>query len=295
MIRFYALLFLEFLFAPFLYARQVFLKNISLEGDLKRYRKDVDNDSVVVGIHDWVGYSLDRKKTVNDKVFDCGLNCQLARVSNYKGTRTLNLSVTISGSPEDNYDKFEAIPFTKVSNIGMDFSGYAHTLRTFSKNGNCYVLLMNSSIEALQVDFIDEYINFLEENKDVGLLGISYATKMYQTLIRNNFTPHVQSFFLLSTVDVLNSVVEANGGRFPGEGILHKRLLIRCGEVRLSKIIMKLGYRLAIIDEQGKPYIFPRAKGLLQTPFKQWRLPMGEYRHHVQQPNRINKLNTMQK
>ena len=123
----------------------------------------------------------------------------------------------------------------------------------------------------------------MENNPDVGILGISYSTKMYQTLIRRNFTPHIQSFFLFTTIDVLNEIVENNQGHFPGENISNKRLLIRKGEIGLSTLALKLGYNLAVVfPTTGKPFKFVNQS--------QWDKPLGDIRLKIDCPNRINPI-----
>ena len=147
---------------------------------------------------------------------------------------------------------------------------------------------MNTSIEKTQTDFIDDYIAYMESNPSIGLLGISYSTKKFQTLIRNNFEPHVQSFFLMSTSHILKQVSKHNNG-FPGKSIKHKRLLIREGEIKISSIIKRMGYSLAIIDEQGKPFIFPTSTNKY-LKHKMWGMPYGDYRYSVDTPNKINSI-----
>lgn len=118
---------------------------------------------------------------------------------------------------------------------------------------------------------------------EVGMLGISYCTKMIQTLVRDNFTPHLQSFFLLTTIEVLREVVALNKGKFPGNGISHKLLLIRQGEIRLSQLVRKAGYRLAVVDPQnGIPYKF--------ECYRKWGLPKGDIRQQINTPNRITPM-----
>ena len=290
MFKFYFVLLGELLLLPILYLKEFLKRYISIPERADKKRQTANYNKLVVGIHDWAGYELKRTKTINNISFDCGLKFQLDRFANYKGTKDIKLSLTISGEPDNNYDKYNGLNITKVSNYGMDFRGYSQTIQNESDQENCYVLLMNSSVEAKQVDFIDQYIEFLENNPTVGLLGISYSSKIFQTLIRNNFTPHIQSFFLITTLNVLKEVISHNKGEFPGQDIIHKRLLIRFGEVRLSRIISDLGYQLAVITDQGKPFIFPKTKGLLNTAYQQWKQPKGEYRFHTKHPNRINAI-----
>ncbi|MDR3694921.1 hypothetical protein [Mucilaginibacter sp.] len=291
MVKFILLLAGELVLLPILYVKEFLKRYIAIPAGRVKIRKPVQNNEVLIGIHDWAGYNLKRKKVVNDIQFDCGLSYQLDRVANYKGARKLNLSLTISGYDEGKHGlKYRGLNFTPVSNIGMDFQGYGHTILNNIGSKNCYLLLMNSSVEAKQVDFLDDYIDFLEQNPLVGLLGISYSSKMFQTVIRNNFTPHIQSFFMITTLDVMSEVVAHNDGKFPGQNINHKRLLIRFGEVKLSRIISKLGYQIAVVTEDNTPFIFPRTKSWFKTAYSQWTLPLGEYRFQVKHPNRINSI-----
>ena len=291
MVKFILLLAGELVLLPILYIKEFLKRYIGIPAGKLKKRNPIQCNKVLIAMHDWAGYNLKRKKIVNDIEFDCGLDFQLNRVKNYKGARKLNLSLTISGYDKEKHAlKYTEFDFTSVSNIGMDFQGYGYTTLNNMSSENCYFLLLNSSVEAKQVDFLDDYINFLEQNPHVGLLGISYSSKMFQTIIRNNFTPHIQSFFMMTTLDVMKEVVAYNGGKFPGQNINSKRLLIRFGEVKLSRIISKLGYQLAIITEDNKPFIFPQTKSWFNTAYRQWILPKGEYRFHVKHPNRINSI-----
>ena len=166
-----------------------------------------------------------------------------------------------------------------VSNVGLDFSGYASFFDRIKDLPNSYVILSNSSVNAIQTDFIDSYIEYMDANDDVGMLGISCCSKCYQTLIRNNFNPHLQSFFLLTTISVLREVVETNDGKFPGIGISNKRLLIREGEIKLSQKVLALGYNLAVVTKDG-PIKFNGVKN-------DWPMPLGDYRYYTNTPNAI--------
>lgn len=171
----------------------------------------------------------------------------------------------------------------EVANIGMDFSGYGVFYQIQKNKPNAYLILTNSSVNVENDNFIDEYICYMEHNPDVGALGISYCTKMIQTLMRRNFTPHLQSFFLLTTTRVLNEVVALNKGRFPGCGIDHKLLLIREGEIKISQLIQKSGYRLAVVNPlDGVPFKF--------TNYINWSLPKGDIRQITSEPNKITSI-----
>ncbi len=292
MIKFYLILIFEAIFSPVLYLIEVLKKlgllpvNYHFKANINR--KEANADKLLVCIHDWAGYDLIRKKRFkNGKEIECGLSYQIERFINYKGEKSIEYLVTISDIEQHPKEKYEGINIKAVSNIGFDFSGYGDFVENL-RDENCYILLMNTSVEKTQTDFIDDYIDYMESNPSIGLLGISYSTKKFQTLIRNNFEPHVQSFFLLTTSDILKQISIVNNG-FPGKFIKHKRLLIREGELKISSIIKRMGYSLAIISENGQPFIFPTSTNKY-SKHKMWKMPYGDYRYAVDTPNKINRI-----
>ena len=66
-----------------------------------------------------------------------------------------------------------------------------------NKNKNKILIFCNSSISSEKIDnFLDGYLDYFKENKNLGMLGISGNSKNHQSLIFNNFTPHIQTIFL---------------------------------------------------------------------------------------------------
>lgn len=288
-IKFYFLLFIEIVFSPILYVYNIMKSKFSNSREKHKYRKPVKTNEVDVFIHEWGGYSMKRNKHVNKlPPFDCGLFYQLKRFEAEK--KVLNLKITVTISDAEKCDENEKLFISKscdrliyVSNDGMDFSGYS-TAWEISKNlPNRYIVLTNSSINKMQSMFLSKYIDCMESDSSIGALGISFNTKYYCSLIRNNFNPHIQSFFILTTIDVLNEIVSFNGGKFPGKGIKNKYLLIRRGEVSLSNIILKLGYCLGAVMENGKVFKFDKS-----TKLKEF--PAVDYRLFCKNPNCINPI-----
>ena len=257
---------------------------------IKRTRIPVACKNVYIGIHEWAGYSPSRiKKLKNGKIFQCGLLYQLQRFSMEKNVSKyhLTITVTISDSEKYNYDinwvKRNSDQVMLVSNIGQDFSGYSAFYNSIKDYPNSYIILTNSSVNNLMDPFLDKYLTYMENNPDVGLLRVSYSTKMFQTLIRRNFTPHIQSFFILTTISVLREIVMKNGGEFPGARIGNKHLLIRNGEIRLSQLALSLGYNLAVVrPDIGIPFKF--------VSKNEWSMPKGDIRLSVKDPNRITPI-----
>jgi len=242
--KFYLILLKELITSPLEYGKNFFKFNFISSNKIKfekRTRMPIRENKVAVCIHEWGGYKGKRKKKIkNIKEFECGLDYQLLRFLNYKGKYEIDPTVTVSESFLMT-KKIENVKVMEVSNKGMDFSGYSAFYDSIKNFENQYVILSNSSVNKLQVEFIDEYLDFFKENITIGMMGVSVNSKIYQSLIKNNFNPHLQSFFLITTIDVLREVVELCGD-FPGKGIDHKLLLIREGEVKLSNIILNLGY-----------------------------------------------------
>ena len=282
--RFCLVLLRESLLSPILYVKNILILEKAVK---RRVRKPVTTDTVYVEVHEWAGYPISRMKQLkNGRIFQCGLEYQLGRFNMAKRYSKYKVDLTVTVSDIDNYPydmkylKGNCDRVLSVPNIGLDFSGYASFFQLVKDKPNSYVILSNSSINSSIDNFLDGYIEYLEENPDVGMLGVSYCTKMYQTLIRNNFTPHLQSFFLLTTVEVLKELVHLNGDKFPGIDITNKQLLIRNGEIKLSQLIMNLGYKLAVVrPDNGEPFKF--------TNKKAWNILKGDVRQTVNCPNRI--------
>lgn len=282
----------ELLTFPWGYVREWFRKraNVKSEECSCRKRSDVESQVVWVNIHEWGGYSLVRRKKVSViPEFQCGLKFQLQRFSRLREEGKVVLGVTLSEESrcrDKNYICSQTDYYQAVSNDGMDFSGYSSFYNFIKDRPNAYVILTNSSVNSLQDDFLDGYVRYMEQHPEVGILGTSYSTKCCQSLIRNNFTPHLQSFFLMTTIDVLKEIVALNKGRFPGARITHKLLLIRKGEIGLSLLALKLGYSLAVVRENGEVFRFWK-KGIY---YSGWSLPFGDMRLTVLHPNRINPI-----
>jgi hypothetical protein len=292
---FYLKVGVELLLLPILYPLEGLKKIFSAKGDLQKakLRPPVIDKLIYVCIHEWGGYDMKRRKKIkNGKYFECGLYYQLKRYRDRAQGFDVNLTVTMS-----EIEKHRQLAYVRentdlvldVKNQGMDFSGYSAFYDRIKDHPNAYVILSNSSVEQDQQKFLSVYIKYMEDNPDVGILGVSYCTKIYQTFVRNNFNPHLQSFFYLTTTAVLKEIVSENGGRFPGGNIDHKLLLIRSGEVKVSKLAMKLGYNLAVVQESGVVYKFGK-KNIWDNGYKNWKLAMGDVRQISSHPNRINQI-----
>lgn len=289
--KFYLIILFELLFLPYFFFRNWYKWNFGIHIPLKmhRVRESVYVDKISVCIHEWGGFEATRTKKVKKiPKFLCGLSFQLRRFKEYRGQYNLDLTITLSDSQLLSYD-INHSKIIKVSNCGMDFSGYSNFYNSLADQPNQYVILTNTSVNSFECEFIDGYIDFFRNDRTIGLLGISYSSKMSQSLIYNNFTPHLQSFFVLTTLHVLKEIVEFNSG-FPGSKVDFKLQLIREGEIRLSQIALKLGYNLVSILEDGTPFYFD-SSCMLDNGRSSFNSFFGDYRLNVKNPNSINQIN----
>ena len=82
---------------------------------------------------------------------------------------------------------------------------------------------------------------------------------------------------------MLREIVHLNNGKFPGADADYKRLIIRKGEIPLSRSALDLGYNLAVVHpDTGHPFKF--------TDKKSWPAEFGELRYHCSNPNKISPI-----
>ncbi|MCC2591385.1 hypothetical protein [Chryseobacterium sp. MFBS3-17] len=294
-LKFLLIMIYELVFLPILMIYEEYKKIVSSRKPLNvtKRREIVQNKRIFINIHEWGGYDYERKKEIKGVIpFKCGLKHQLERFKNNQCKYEKVINVTIS-----EIEKFKYLDQVKeygcnvesVSNKGMDFSGYEYFYNNVKYEPNAFVILTNSSVHKEQTIFLNTYVQYMERNTDVAILGVSYCAKRMQTLVRNNFTPHLQSFFLLTTIKVLEEIVEANGNKFPGSGINHKLLLIREGEIKISRIALKLGYNLAVTQHDGSVFKFGQ-NSATDNGWKRWTLKKTDVRLFLKKPNLINEI-----
>jgi hypothetical protein len=135
---------------------------------------------------------------------------------------------------------------------------------------------MNSSVSGGFYDgWLDDYCAILKKDRSLGLLGISTRAR-YPGLLRNHFAPHLQSFFLISTKEVLLKILQLNNGMLPGANERNKYRLIQKGEIGLSLQILKMGFAIASVNN-GKVLQF-RYKKRFSNNIHEWPFPLEDVR-----------------
>ena len=304
-ILFYITILIELVFSPFLFLIEELKKFngkfIKEKNHLTKNEVNLIDKEILFVVHEWAGYPFIRSKKIKyiNKEFECGLKFHFKRWQNYQGKYKLKKVITVSECSNKYIEDLTKSDFFSndieiipVENTSMDFSGYAYVCKNkLDKNKDQIIFLTNTSVDFNDISFIDEYSSLFENDPSLGLLGVSYSTKIYQTLIKNNFNLHLQSFFLVTRTSVLLSIIKKNGGHFPGSKETYKLGIIRFGESKISKIAQKLGYNVRVVLEDGTLHTFPKS-GLFYNGYFKWKLPYGVYRLHCANPNRINKMKT---
>lgn len=300
MLKFYLIVGIELLFSPFLFAFEALKKQIGRfipdEKSMVAKATELD-DEVIFAVHEWAGYPYVRQKTIKhvNHTFTCGLKFYFDRLSAYKGKYRLKKVLTLSDANDQYIAHLKKQDFYPsdlqihpVDNMAMDFSGYNFVAKNMLRpERDQIVFLTNSSLESSQIDFIDQYVEHFRLQPELGLLGVSYSTKVYQTFIKNNFRPHIQSFFLVTRSRILQELLKKNGGNLPGSAEKYKLSIIRFGEVKITEMIQQLGYKVAVVTSDGKLTKFPDS-GFFYNGYYKWKLPMNDYRLTTEYPNRIN-------
>lgn len=261
--------------------------------------REPSTSNIKLCIQDWVCYENSRFKTLkNGASYKCGLNDQEIKFFSKKYSIQKNLF--ISGTENEHelfFDdkiknlKFENFNIQKTNNDLLDFSSYKIFYESLDKNINQTLIFCNSSVSTeFNFPIIDQYLDFFNENKDVGLMGISANTRDQQSFIFNNFNPHIQTLFFITTTFVLKDIISKNKNLFPGEDStpFNKYSIIQKGELYLSKLTLELGYSIAIVDQFGDVVKFNQKNQ--NKNFNNWILPKSDMRISTMYPSQAKIL-----
>lgn len=255
---------------------------------------------------DWSGYPLSRtKKLGNGTRIKCGISRILKGMNKYNAgaefectlvinereespnkassiKSLMNLKSYFNPSRSDYQALNQMYPFLSNvyfrGNIGQDIGAYNFGFqKLISTNHSGDVLFMNSSVSGPSNNgWLLNYQKMLHEQDGVGLCGISMNSDLVENTKRN-FLPHIQSFFLYSNMEILQSVF---GENIPGSKVDNdKDLLIKNGEVQISTEILDAGY--ALRSKLNPEFIFYKED--------EWKIPYGDPRFSSKYKSQANK------
>jgi len=259
---------------------------------------------------EWMGYPLFRKKALGKNIIRCGLGNLLSDLNKYDAGIDFECSVVVNrhqtqpnrlvaaadripllkplllNNPQTNCqqkldDFLSKYSFIKQvfyrDNISQDIGAYDYFyqyLRQQKHDG--HVLFINSSVRGPREDgWLVKYKNLFEAEPDTGLCGISLNSHHDE-----EFHPHVQSFFLYSSMSVLERVFPY--GFLNGESLSNKDDLIVKGELEISAKVLKAGY--GIRSSTFPDFFYKRGQA--------WTIPEGDIRFQERYASKANLMLT---
>lgn len=223
---------------------------------------------------------LYRKKIIYEScIIDCGIgnlfDNMMKHVAgvDFEVILIINCKDSDSKEEQSKYQLLQNIyPFIKKiilrENIGFDFGAYNEGyqyLKPIDYKGD--IVFMNSSASGPYNDYwLLRYSYLFHRRKDIGLCGISLNS--HTTHLKYKvFEPHVQSFFLYTSMEVLTSVFPDS---IPGaDVVLSKEDIISYGEIELSQRVINNGY--GICSKLFENFIYYKGN--------KWKIPTGDLRY----------------
>ena len=236
-----------------------------------------------------------RLRTLGQNTISCGLFSLIGNLAKHNAGVDFDLTLVINRKLADNeneeikrkieicdhlpqeYDFIKQVLHhnNQGSDLGAYDAGYQY-LKASDYDGD--VLFMNTSLSGPSQDYwLLKYHTLFHKHQDVGLCGISLNS--HDTNIINNppFKPHVQSFFLYTTMKALKKVFPAN---LDGYNSQNKLEIIENGEIGMSQRILDAGYSIVCYNF---PFFFYKS-GM------EWIIPLGDLRGFKEYRELANKI-----
>lgn len=277
-----------------------------------------EESAVHIILVDWVGYPLYRRRWMGRQKFRCGLGRLFDNFSKYEPGLRVTMSLIINTEvqykpslPEKWISKIPPLHFLifgvrdwirerRISqrmnryvqfkdehefvkeilyrdNLGRDIGAYDFGLQRLAEVGyEGDVVFMNSNVRGPVADgWLLRYRELFHSNESLGLVGISMNSHGLHGL---EFLPHVQSFFMYSSMDYLTKVYPHG---FPGiRADIHKDDLITEGEIGISTLMLDCGFGIACIAYPE--FIFSKGDD--------WKIPTGDLRVIKEYQPQVNRL-----
>lgn len=249
-------------------------------------------------IADWNGYPLVREKSFPQRQVECGLERLFHNMKRFDPGCDMECDVIISrnqtgfpfrkkddsSTPHAAYEDLvsdesfiRSLRFR--SNVGMDIGAYDSGLQRLRKEhytGD--VVFMNSSVEGpMQDNWLARYKDLFHGTQRTGIVGVSLNSSD-STKAPAPFKPHVQSYFLYSSMKVLDDVFPRHLPFWRWSS--RKTMIIRRGEIEISRRVLAKGYGISCSNFPDFIYF----KG------GEWTIPMSDFRFdakHCRFPNRL--------
>lgn len=236
--------------------------------NVKRY-------TVKIILNDFAGHPLYRKKHIFNTIIDCGLGNLLENMEKYKAGVDFEVILVVNQCTADKRQTYVALkekyPFVKEAlfrdNDGRDIGAYNEGYQYFKKTDyNGDVVFMNTSARGPYHDFwLLKYAYLFHKTMDIGLCGISLNSAPPDRKDSELFVPHVQTFFVYTSMRVLRDVFS---DVLPGANLTLKEDLIWGGEIKLSRRVLDKGY--GICSKMFERFVYYKGG--------KWTIPKGDIR-----------------
>jgi len=241
-----------------------------------KYFSTTQKYAVKIILNDFSGYPLYRRKRIGENTFKCGLGPLLENMMKFKSGADFEVVLVINAEPHSTDSSkytslMEKYPFIKKilfrDNVGLSFGAYNEGYQYLMETGhNGDVVFMNSSARGPYNEYwLLKYAHMFHRVERVGLCGVSLNSHTTHLKDRK-FRPHVQSFFMYTSMKVLNKVF---GDVLPGN--VHKDFydVVTYGEIALSTKILDRNY--GICSRMFDNFVYYKGS--------KWRIPIGDLRY----------------
>jgi hypothetical protein len=240
---------------------------------------------IKVVLADWCGYQAFRQKRFSwgdaeetgrkfSYQIECGIGPLLRGMSIFEGGVEFSVVVVMSLSDKAQLDRLRKVEkicgnysfvhdFFVKDNENMDIGAYSlgYQYLIASQFSGDVVFLNSSARSPREVNWLLKYKNLFNSREDIGFCGVS---------MNDAIAPHVQSFFIYTSMSVLCRCFEGSGfTRVPL--CTSKQQLIIDGEVWMSQCILNNG--LALTSAMFPNFVYSIAQ-------PSWMQPVGDLRYN---------------
>jgi hypothetical protein len=258
---------------------------------------------IAVVINDWLGYEPTRQKRLvplqarertpgSVTVVEVGLGPLLENLARFDAGQPFFVVLVLNElepapesapasartrDPEGAKERWRSaagrFPFVRQvvfrPNLDFDIGAYDHGLQILRREGfDGDVVFMNSALRGPHADgWLARYHTLFHERPDIGLVGVTLSAVKVNDGIPH--LPHVQSFFLYSSMRVLNEVFPE---RLYKGALDSKQRAIAGGELAISQAVLRHGYAIRcaafpdFVYKQGGKWEIPLVKGWRGNP-----------------------------
>lgn len=249
-----------------------------------------NTSSFLVCVHHYVPRGIKYKKLLGNRVFDLGVDVVL-KLSKYKNFKVYCYLLSCSKDNLAFYNSmYPNVTFILQKSNKYDFFSYLD----FSNN-DIYSNYDSVSYFNDNVDLNSDVVSFIikssqvvkNDNNNLSLIGLGYNTRLTQSIFKNAFSPHIQTFGFTVETSIFKKFslkwykILKNSYTLP----LFKAAVCRLLEQGISKFVLGKGYSIAVLKAH-EMHCYRRRFFYLDL-LCDWSLPRDDSRLHELYPFRF--------